>query len=169
MVRVSWPNSEIEIQNLAIGAPLTRVQPLNDSRLRAFDNPENLRLNLRSLPSEYFAALSCQMLRVCQISETLTAAIIYKSCGQPGWVLMILKQLLESNVIKKVERGTSNNQKFHQPPLELITSRQLGKASQLGRPTPKLFRESSSGRPSSPASRGSALNKSISRSILNRS
>ena len=88
-----------------------------------FDHPENLRLNLRSLPSEYFAALACQMLRVSQISETLTAAIIYKSCGQPGWVLMILKQLLESNFIQKVERGTYTNQKFHEPPKELITSR----------------------------------------------
>ena len=144
---------------------------MDDSRLRAFDNPENLRLNLRPLPSEYFAALSCQMLRVCQISETLTAAIIYKSCGQPGWVLMILKQLLENNVIQKTDRGTFKNQKFHQPPVELITPRQIsqvGNVSQLGRPTARLGRESSGGRPSSQG-RGSALNKSISQSILNRS
>ena len=150
---------------------LTKIKPLNDSRFRAFDNPENLRLNLRSLPSEYFAALACQMLRVCQISETLTAAIIYKSCGQPGWVLMILKQLQESKVIKKVNKGAYTDQKFHQPPIELITSRRLGTVSQLGRPTKsKLNRESSGGRPSSSSSgRGSAVNKSISHSILNRS
>ena len=50
---------------------------------------------LSSLPNEYFPALACQMLRVTQISETLTAGIIYKSFGNPGWTLLILKSLLD--------------------------------------------------------------------------
>lgn len=110
--------------------PQTRKEVLNDpNRITAFDHQENLHLKLRSLPDEYFPALACQMLRVTQVSEILAAAIIYKSFGNPGWTLLILKSLLDHDVIKIQEKGTSEKAnedvQFHEPPLELIVSRNL--------------------------------------------
>ena len=42
--------------------------PDDKNRIDAFKDVDNLHINLRFLPNEYFPALTCQMLRVTQIS-----------------------------------------------------------------------------------------------------
>jgi class 3 adenylate cyclase/tetratricopeptide (TPR) repeat protein len=154
---------------LAYRPQIRKDLPDDKNRIDAFKDVDNLHINLRFLPNEYFPALTCQMLRVTQISETLTAAIIYKSFGNPGWTLLILKALLDNHHIEIVAKG-EGNQICHQPPQALITSRKLQFAE-----TAKNAAQTASGS----AKRGSGLGsttrsssrmtRTMSKSILNRS
>lgn len=143
-------------------------------RLTAFNHPDNLHLRLSSLPNEYFPALACQMLRVTQISETLTAGIIYKSFGNPGWTLLILKSLLDQALIKiNVKGEVEHGQICHEPPKELITSRNHQYA-EAAKKAAEGAGHMIGGRHSSTVTQNqnrqsSRLTKQLSKSILNRS
>jgi class 3 adenylate cyclase len=143
-------------------------------RLAAFNHPDNLHLRLSSLPNEYFPALACQMLRVTQISETLTAGIIYKSFGNPGWTLLNLKSLLDQDLIRITVKGeVEHGQACHEPPKELITSRdhQFAEAAKKAAEQSGAGAMVGSNRHSSnmPNRQSSRLTKQLSKSILNRS
>jgi hypothetical protein len=112
-------------------------------------------LRLLPLSNEYFPALICQMLKVSQISKVLAAGMMFRSFGNPGWLLILLKKLKEEQVVKLAEIGTSK-EKMHVPPKELTTARKLSKKSAFQ--SPKYTNNQSK-----------VLSKAISKTMVSRS
>ena len=154
----SWPLLE-HLAGDSRANVLVSIRPLRKDSSSTIQqiirHPDNLNMRLAPLSNEYFPALICQMLKVTQISKILAAGMMYRSYGNPGWLLILLKKLRDEGVIKIDVLGKASDE-MHVPPKELTTAQKV---------RPSTFVATGSG-----VSKGNrTISRGISRTLVSRS